>query len=350
MLLLRDLRLRRPLAGRLRLSGVFRPGDPGWDAARSTFNLLIDQHPGLVDHAVWVDTAPVPDGYAMDPGLTAEWYRLEDAWAQEQEGGAMRDLTEQQLETFRERAVPEAAAVLTTAVRLSDDRRHDVASTVVCTEYSAQDYRSYAGQGVPFLAALPHYRRVRKFVKVDEAFTIDLVRLNELQEPDAEALSRVFQQIDELETGHPRHHHIGDNEADLRPIVPPDLQRLRSVTRSQNLIAGRNKYLLHQQQSERVVVDQQDAGGRTLHRGQAHSAGFSSALALVILAGLIHACWNIAAKKIGGDARFALFSCVLLTVVWSPLGVWLSYLLLRPLFAPAEVDPKQLPTLPGGES
>jgi hypothetical protein len=32
------------------------------------------------------------------------------------------------------------------------------------------------------------------------------------------------------------------------------------------------------------------------------------------------------------------------------LGVWLSYLLLRPLFAPAEVDPKQLPTLPGGES
>jgi pimeloyl-ACP methyl ester carboxylesterase len=123
--------------------------------------IVIDQHPGLVDHVVWVDTAPVPDGYAMNPGLTAEWYRLEDAWAQEQEGGAMRDLTERQLQTFRERAVPEAAAVLTTAVRLSDDRRHDVASTVVCTEYSAQDYRSYAGQGVPFLAALPHYRNLR---------------------------------------------------------------------------------------------------------------------------------------------------------------------------------------------
>jgi pimeloyl-ACP methyl ester carboxylesterase len=123
--------------------------------------VVIDQHPGLVDHVVWVDTAPVPDGYAMNPGLTAEWYRLEDAWAQEQEGGAMRDLTEQQLQEFRERAVPEAATVLTTAVRLSDDRRHDVASTVVCTEYSAEDYRTYAGQGVPFLAALPHYRNLR---------------------------------------------------------------------------------------------------------------------------------------------------------------------------------------------
>lgn len=32
------------------------------------------------------------------------------------------------------------------------------------------------------------------------------------------------------------------------------------------------------------------------------------------------------------------------------LGVWLSYLLLRPLFAPADVDPRRLPTLPGGES
>ena len=50
-----------------------------------------------------------------------------------------------------------------------------------------------------------------------------------------------------------------------------------------------------------------------------------SALALVILAGLIHACWNIAAKKIGGDARFALFSSVLLMVVWAPLGIWFSW-------------------------
>jgi pimeloyl-ACP methyl ester carboxylesterase len=122
--------------------------------------LAIDQHPGLVDHVVWVDTAPVPDGYAMNPDLAAEWYRLEDAWAQEQEGGAMRDLSEQQLQAFRERAVPEAAAVLRTTVRLSDDRRHDVPSTVVCTEYSAEDYRSYAEQGVPFLAALPRYRNL----------------------------------------------------------------------------------------------------------------------------------------------------------------------------------------------
>jgi drug/metabolite transporter (DMT)-like permease len=50
-----------------------------------------------------------------------------------------------------------------------------------------------------------------------------------------------------------------------------------------------------------------------------------SALALVILAGLIHACWNIVAKKVGGDARFAFFSGALLMVVWAPLGLWVSW-------------------------
>jgi len=46
------------------------------------------------------------------------------------------------------------------------------------------------------------------------------------------------------------------------------------------------------------------------------------ALALVLLAGLIHASWNIAAKKAGGDARFAAFTGLVLLVAWAPLGIW----------------------------
>ena len=48
-------------------------------------------------------------------------------------------------------------------------------------------------------------------------------------------------------------------------------------------------------------------------------------LALVILAGLIHAVWNIAAKKAGGDARFATFTGVLMALIWAPLGIWLGW-------------------------
>ena len=49
-----------------------------------------------------------------------------------------------------------------------------------------------------------------------------------------------------------------------------------------------------------------------------------SAFALIILAGLIHASWNIVAKKAGGDARFAFFTSVLMMLFWAPLGWWVG--------------------------
>ncbi|MEJ5990788.1 DMT family transporter [Ramlibacter sp. PS3R-8] len=51
----------------------------------------------------------------------------------------------------------------------------------------------------------------------------------------------------------------------------------------------------------------------------------AGALALVLLAGLIHACWNIAAKKAGGDIRFAFFTTAIVIVAWGPLGLWLAW-------------------------
>jgi len=44
-----------------------------------------------------------------------------------------------------------------------------------------------------------------------------------------------------------------------------------------------------------------------------------------MLAGVIHASWNIAAKKANGDARFAFQSGVFLMVVWAPLGIALGW-------------------------
>jgi drug/metabolite transporter (DMT)-like permease len=49
-----------------------------------------------------------------------------------------------------------------------------------------------------------------------------------------------------------------------------------------------------------------------------------SALALIVLAGLIHASWNIAAKKAGGDVRFAAFTSIVMMLFWAPLGIWLG--------------------------
>ena len=49
------------------------------------------------------------------------------------------------------------------------------------------------------------------------------------------------------------------------------------------------------------------------------------ALSLVILAGLIHSLWNIAAKKAGGDVRFVAFTALLMGLIWAPLGLWLGW-------------------------
>lgn len=51
----------------------------------------------------------------------------------------------------------------------------------------------------------------------------------------------------------------------------------------------------------------------------------ATALALVILAGLIHASWNIAAKRGGGDSNFALLTNFVLAAVWAPLGLWVGW-------------------------
>ncbi len=45
-----------------------------------------------------------------------------------------------------------------------------------------------------------------------------------------------------------------------------------------------------------------------------------TALALVLTAGFLHAVWNIAAKKAGGDDRFVFITSVVIAVVWAPVA------------------------------
>ena len=67
-----------------------------------------------------------------------------------------------------------------------------------------------------------------------------------------------------------------------------------------------------------------DSVARAARRRQSSSMS-ATALALVLAAALLHALWNVVAKKTGGDARFALIAALLLVVVWAPLGVWAGW-------------------------
>jgi drug/metabolite transporter (DMT)-like permease len=50
-----------------------------------------------------------------------------------------------------------------------------------------------------------------------------------------------------------------------------------------------------------------------------------SAFALILLAGLIHAGWNIVAKKANGDVRFSFQTSVFNMLIWAPVGIVLGW-------------------------
>ena len=51
----------------------------------------------------------------------------------------------------------------------------------------------------------------------------------------------------------------------------------------------------------------------------------ATALALVLAAALLHALWNLAAKRAGGDTRFVLLTALMITVLWAPVGIWAAW-------------------------
>ncbi|MCK6421404.1 MAG: EamA family transporter [Burkholderiaceae bacterium] len=50
-----------------------------------------------------------------------------------------------------------------------------------------------------------------------------------------------------------------------------------------------------------------------------------SALALILVAALLHATWNMVAKKTQGGAHFVLMGALMIMVLWSPLGLMLAW-------------------------
>jgi pimeloyl-ACP methyl ester carboxylesterase len=110
--------------------------------------VALDRHVDEVDHVVWVDTAPVVDGFAMNADVAGDEYPLSAAYDDELEQGSMVGLSEEQLASFRERAVPQPTGVMRQGVTLVD------------TAFSAADYRSYAEQGMSFLAGLLQHRKL----------------------------------------------------------------------------------------------------------------------------------------------------------------------------------------------
>ena len=117
-----------------------------------------DRVPERIAAMVYVDTAPGKG--ALDPDFEGDEKPLD--WRSIEEEENLDGLSEEQKEAFQQRAVPVPGGVLREAVELTNDARLDIPSTIICTGYTSEQYRTYAEEHPEwaFLAGLPELRNV----------------------------------------------------------------------------------------------------------------------------------------------------------------------------------------------
>jgi pimeloyl-ACP methyl ester carboxylesterase len=115
-----------------------------------------DRVPDRIAAMVYVDSAPgIPP---LDPDFDAAEKPLD--WDELSAEENLEGLSEEQLETFRRRAVPEPGGVIRDDAELANDARRDVPTTMICTGFSSQEYRDATEQGYAWLAGVTEVRNI----------------------------------------------------------------------------------------------------------------------------------------------------------------------------------------------
>src|SRR6266508_280455 len=116
-----------------------------------------DRIPEQIAAMVYVDSGPATG--PLDPDVTAAEVPLpsrEELAAEENLDG----LSEEQLETFRRRAVPEPGGALREGPELTNDARLDIPSTAICTGYTSEQYKDAIREGYGFVRGFNELRDV----------------------------------------------------------------------------------------------------------------------------------------------------------------------------------------------
>jgi pimeloyl-ACP methyl ester carboxylesterase len=115
-----------------------------------------DRVPARIAAMVYVDTAPGVG--ALDAEFEGDDKPM--VWADIEAEENLDGLSDEQMETFRQRAVPVPGNVLRGSVALTNDARRDIPSTLIATGFSAADYQNYVREHPDwaFLAGIPELR------------------------------------------------------------------------------------------------------------------------------------------------------------------------------------------------
>ena len=115
-----------------------------------------DRIPEQIAAMVYVDSAPGKG--ALDPDFADVEKPL--VWEEVAEEENLDGLSDEQMETFRQRAVSVPGGVLREGAELTNDARLDIPSTVICTGYTSDQYKAAVEQGYAWLAGVPELRNL----------------------------------------------------------------------------------------------------------------------------------------------------------------------------------------------
>jgi pimeloyl-ACP methyl ester carboxylesterase len=115
---------------------------------------VLDAAPGSVARAVYVDSGPWGDDTPYDASVPADAGEVPlPSWDEFAAAGAsLEGLDDQRLATFRARAVPQPARVMREPLRLTNDARRSVPSTIIACSIPSEAMFDLAGQGAPMFA------------------------------------------------------------------------------------------------------------------------------------------------------------------------------------------------------
>jgi len=126
--------------------------------AGASGNVANDRVPELIAEMAYVDSGP-PTG-ALDADMEGTELQFPSAKELAEEEN-LDGLTDDQLETFRRRAIPEPAGPIRDAPELKNDARLDVRTTVICTGFTSEQVKGAVKQGQAWIAGLAELRNFR---------------------------------------------------------------------------------------------------------------------------------------------------------------------------------------------
>ena len=116
-----------------------------------------DRLPDRIAAMVYVDSAPGTGAMDTDFNGVEKPLPSQEELADEEN---LDGLSEEQLETFRRRAIPQPGGVLREGAELTNDARLNVPSTVVCTGYTSEQVKAAVEEGYAWLGGLTELRDV----------------------------------------------------------------------------------------------------------------------------------------------------------------------------------------------